>query len=154
MISDSDKRCISLSRTLLFNYGQGIWTPLNVYLDCCVLLDTAPNLSSLPSYKPLNLSFSFFSKQSCYTGFILYNNYNERYGEEKLFCAQPSVTKLCWLRNFTYMQELFFNFSDEEIEKVVRILWRWKRPLYLIDRIPFQKAPLQQHSVSLTIEDI
>lgn len=136
--TDQEKRTLAAARTLLFNYGQGLWTPHSVYQDLCVLLSVPSKLSALPSFKHLPFRFSFFSKKTaspyniggCYH-FMLYNGPEEK----DSFLVLPSSTKLCWMRAFYWAQELLFNFPEEEIENIFKILACW--PGGGIESIPF-----------------
>lgn len=141
LLSDQEKRNIAMARTLLFNYGQGLWTPHYIYQDACKLVGVSPQFSCIPEVKEIPFAWSFFSKK-----FILriLNTEQEQcnhmllYGPANKveFLAQPSAVKLNWFRNFFWVQELLFNFSAEAIEEVFEILRT--KPRELEKRLPFQ----------------
>lgn len=145
-MNEQDKRNLAMARTLLFNYGQGLWTPFCRFRECCTLLGISPRLSASPNLSQdpclgTSYSWSFFSKMFCFypdvrqNRLILYDWF-----EADRFLRQPTAAKLNWLRNFSYAQELLFNFSAEDMEKILNKLL--KHPRQLVERLPFSlEAP-------------
>lgn len=132
---------IALARTLLFNYGQALWTPRNRYLDCCRLLGCPSSLKPIPLMKEIPFPFSFYSKQfftrpgmylACHF-FFLYHPV-----EALEFLSIPPIQRLWWLRNFYDMQEILFSFEAKEIEEVYSLIKRNPPTNYNSQRIPFQ----------------
>ncbi len=133
-----EKRCIAAARTFLYNYGQGVYTPMDVYFDCCHLVDCKPMLCALPDFKLLP-AFSFFSKKHLrFAGaqFCLF----DRDDEVTHFFSLGMAAKINWLHNFCTMQILLFNFSPESLERIETILTSWQRPAYDYSFIPFTRA--------------
>ena len=142
MISDmNEKRCIAVARTLLFNYGTGIWTPVGVFRDCCKLLGEENNkLSPLPDFQPVEVPISFFSKRYIYSSIGRHSFCLFQPEEQNLFCSLPPGPKLNWIRNFSSMLEILSNFSKEEHQFISHILSTWTRTTYDYLCIPFSLA--------------
>jgi hypothetical protein len=139
-MTEKEIRAVVLARTMLFNYGQGIWSPVCVYMDLCKLTGIKTQMRALPEYKSLqNIPFSFFTKEmmgvdNC--DFVLY----DRIEEEQRFLSLGTAAKLCWLNNYTSMKHLLFMFDDTMYIGIQIILRSWNRPRYDPTRLPFQVA--------------
>ena len=128
--TDSEKRCIALARTFLYNYGQGVTSPTDMYFDCCHLLSIPTKLqSSVPEFKILP-AFSFFSKRHLTYAHAQFCLFDPERHEGISFLCLPTAAKLNWLYWMHSMQVLMFNFSAEELSRVEDILTTWNRPAY------------------------
>lgn len=129
-----------MARTLLFNYGQGLsdWTPFSIYRDACKLTGVSPIFETIPSFKEIPYSWSFFSKKEPHKhdvprcGHMMLYHWREKIE----FLSQPSAVKINWFRNFYWTQELLFNFSTEDISLVFFLLR--EKPRVLETRLPFE----------------
>ena len=151
MQNKQDKRLIAAARTLLFNFGQGMWSPVDVYWDCCHLLGCEPKLTATPDYKLRLPGISFFSKKFLYKEtMVLFDKDSNSNAEVKQFQSLPYVTKLNWLYNFTYAQVLLFSFSEVELQQIQHILFSWERPAYDYLTIPYGRiVPTNRSTVDM-----
>ena len=130
-------RLLAASRSLMFNYGQSLWSPYDRYKDLCRILGVSSALDPIPNYKPLAYPFSFASKAyhtPHYGEFHLYHT-----GSEALqFLDLAPAIKLNWLRNFTKAQELLFSFNESELDIIFReIIQPWGNPNH-DNRLPYE----------------
>jgi hypothetical protein len=146
------KRIEAASRTLLWNYGQALWNPFQVFRICSNLFGSRSELARLPSIRnlPVGFSFSFFSKTvSRQEGFHLFFQ-----GEEEDFFSLEAGPKLNWLYNFCQAQEFLFGFSDWEILSIfLRLKSIQDRGIFKYDpnRLPF--ALREGHSQTASSTD-
>lgn len=146
----NEKRCIAAARTLLFNFNQGVWTPVSIFQDCCKLIDCDFKLKALPDFQPVEIPISFFSKEYAY-GFIGLHSFQLFLpAEQHKFCSLSAGPKLNLLHNFTSMTEILCNFSNEEHRFITKILSTWSRPYHDIFSVPFNIARISTRRITNT----